>query len=198
MGLHAYDGHIHASDIAERTRLCEAAYEPVDKMKNLLIEASFRVPVIVAGGSPGFPVYAKIKDIECSPGTFVFWDKSYLDLFPDQHFHPAALVLARVISLPGETTLCLDLGHKSIAAENNLYHRVSFLNAPELVLISQSEEHLVADAGIGHSWKVGDILFGLPMHICPTCALYDTASIVENGVITGTWNISARDRKINF
>lgn len=196
-GLHAYDGHIHASDIVKRTRLCEEAFMPVDKMKTVLVEAGFEVPVIIAGGTPTFPVLAKRKEVECSPGTFIYWDKGYQDAYPDQHFLPAALVIARVISLPGETTLCLDLGHKSVAAENDLQHRVYFLNAPELDFIGQSEEHLVVDAGIGHSWKIGDILFGLPMHICPTCALYDTASIVEDGTITGSWDIIARDRKIN-
>ncbi len=198
MGLHAYDGHIHASDLVKRTGQCEEAYEPVELMKSSLIEAGFSVPIIVAGGSPTFPIHAKRNEVECSPGTFVFWDKGYLDLYPDQHFLPAALVLVRVISLPGATTLCLDLGHKSIAAENSLQHRVFFLNAPELVFISQSEEHLVVDAGPGHTWKIGDILFGLPIHICPTCALYDTANIIEDGNVTGSWNIIARNRKINY
>jgi D-serine deaminase-like pyridoxal phosphate-dependent protein len=198
MGLHAYDGHIHASDIVQRTRICEEAFEPVEKMKLSIVEAGYPEPVIVAGGSPTFPIHAKRKAVECSPGTFIYWDKGYLDLFPDQAFLPAALVLARIISLPGETTVCIDLGHKSIAPENDLQHRVSFLNAPELVFIGQSEEHLVADAGVGHSWKIGDVLFGIPMHVCPTIALYDTANIIEKGAVTGSWKNIARDRKINF
>ncbi|MEO6000374.1 MAG: D-TA family PLP-dependent enzyme [Chitinophagaceae bacterium] len=198
MGLHAYDGHVHESDLEERTRICEEAFAPVEKMKITLIEEGYQAPVIVVGGSPSFPIHAKRKEVECSPGTFIYWDKGYLDLFPDQHFLPAALVLARVISLPGESTLCLDLGHKSIAAENGLARRVFFINAPELVFISQSEEHLVVDAGIGHPWKIGDVLYGMPIHICPTCALYDTAAIIEQGVLTTTWEIIGRNRKINI
>ena len=197
-GLHAYDGHIHESDLARRSRQCEEAYQQVDNMKSILVEAGHQVPIIIAGGSPTFPIHAKRKEAECSPGTFIYWDKGYLDLFPDQHFLPAALVITRVIAMPGETTLCLDLGHKSIAAENDLQHRVFFLNAPELVFMAQSEEHLVVDAGIGHKWKIGDVLFGLPVHICPTCALYDSAAIVEDGSIAGSWEIIARDRKIYY
>ena len=197
-GLHAYDGHIHGSDLAERMRQCEEAYQQVDHIKSVLVEAGYQLPIIIAGGSPTFPIHAKRKEVECSPGTFIYWDKGYLDLFPDQHFLPAALVITRVISLPGDNILCLDLGHKSIAAENDLPHRVFFLNAPELVLLAQSEEHLVADAGTGHKWKIGDVLFGLPVHICPTCALYDSAAIVEDGSIAGSWEIIARDRKINY
>src|SRR5207244_12530753 len=63
--------------------------------------------------------------------------KGYQDLCPEQNFSTAALVISRVISLHGETKLCLDLGHKSISAENELHKRVYFLNAPEL----RSEEH---------------------------------------------------------
>jgi D-serine deaminase-like pyridoxal phosphate-dependent protein len=44
---------------------------------------------------------------------------------------------------------------------------------------------------------VGDTLFALPIHVCPTVAKYDRAHIVENGEITGNWKISARDHNIN-
>ncbi len=92
--------------------------------------------------------------------------------------------------------VCLDLGHKSIAAENELGNRVSFLNAPGLKFSGHSEEHLVAEAPADHSYKVGDVLYGLPVHICPTVALYERASIVKNHEVTGEWKIIARDRKI--
>ena len=100
--------------------------------------------------------------------------------------------------MPSKTTLCLDLGHKSIAAENEITKRVHFLNAPELKAVSQSEEHLVVDAGENHHYKVGDILYGLPIHICPTVALYERALIVENNFAKNEWKIIARDRKITI
>ncbi len=72
-----------------------------------------------------------------------------------------------------------------------------FLNAPEIKFISQSEEHLVVETNADHSYKIGDVLYGLPIHICPTCALYERALIVKNNEISGEWEIIARDRKIN-
>ena len=196
-GLHVYDGHIRALDIRERTIECNKAFEPVEDMRLRLAEKGLAAPVIIAGGSPTFPIHAKRKDAECSPGTFILWDKGYYDLCPEQRFAFAALVISRIVSLPGKTTLCLDLGHKSISAENELHKRVYFLNAPELKFLSQSEEHLVAEAGAGHSYKVGDVLYGLPFHICPTCSLYERASIIENNEVSGEWKIIARDRKIS-
>ncbi|MEP6948052.1 MAG: D-TA family PLP-dependent enzyme [Ginsengibacter sp.] len=196
-GLHVYDGHIRAQDIQQRTIECDKAFEQVEAMHKKLVAKGFASPVIIAGGSPTFPIHAKRKDIECSPGTFIYWDKGYHDLCAEQHFAFAALVISRIISLPGETKICLDLGHKSISAENELQRRVYFLNAPELQFISHSEEHLVAEAGAGHSYKVGDVLYGIPFHICPTSALYERGLVAENNEVSGEWKIVARDRKIN-
>jgi D-serine deaminase-like pyridoxal phosphate-dependent protein len=100
--------------------------------------------------------------------------------------------------LPAENKICIDLGHKSIAAENELNKRVFFLNAPELKFISHSEEHLVAETNTRHSYKPGDVLYGLPYHVCPTVALYERAYTVENNKVSGEWKTIARDRKIEI
>ncbi|WP_285056998.1 D-TA family PLP-dependent enzyme [Pedobacter ginsengisoli] len=198
LGFHAYDGHVHERDLEMRKKLSEQIFSPVEKLKRGLENKGFRPIRIVIGGSPTFPIYAKKTEVECSPGTFIFWDKGYQDLLPEQNFLPAALILSRVISMPDETKICIDLGHKSIAAENDLQKRLYFLNAPDLNIISQSEEHLVLEAGEHHQWKIGDLLYALPFHICPTCALYEYATLIEEGELSGTWKIIARDRKITI
>jgi D-serine deaminase-like pyridoxal phosphate-dependent protein len=198
IGWHHYDGHIRDADILVRKQQCDAAFEQVKQISAALIANGFAEPIIIAGGSPSFSIHCKREKVECSPGTFIYWDKGYIDLCPEQSFVPAALVITRVISLPDATKLCLDLGHKSVAAENELSRRVYFLNAPQLNFVSHSEEHLVVDAGQGHHYKIGDILYGLPLHICPTVALYERALVVENGHITGEWKTIARDRKLEY
>ncbi len=116
----------------------------------------------------------------------------------EQQFVPAALVLTRIISMPSQTLICLDIGHKSIAAENNLQNRIVFLNAPELKCLSQSEEHLVVESPLNHCYKIGDVLYGLPVHICPTVALYERATVVKNNNANMEWKIVARDKKISL
>jgi D-serine deaminase-like pyridoxal phosphate-dependent protein len=198
VGLHAYDGHIREADWEARKRVCDACFEKVDNLKKEIINNGWGEPVIVAGGSPSFSIHCLREGIQCSPGTFVYWDKGYKDLCPEQNFLPAALVLSRVISLPADNKLCIDLGHKSVAAENEIGRRVYFLNAPELKALSQSEEHLVVEAGVGHQYKVGDILYGLPIHICPTVALYERAITVNDQLADGEWRTIGRDRKISI
>lgn len=196
-GLHVYDGHIRNTNLEERTRVANEAFIPVEKMISELLQKGYLKPKIVAGGSPTFPIHAKNPEVEASPGTFVFWDWGYKHTVPDLPFEYAALVMTRVISLPAPGLICVDLGHKSIAAENELSKRVYFLNAPNLKPVSQSEEHLVLDVG-EQKFKVGDVLYGVPHHICPTCALYDFANIIVDHNKTDEWEISARDRRITI
>jgi len=191
IGLHAYDGHIRDVDFELKKEKCDTAFKTVEALN-----AELKLPTVIMGGSPAFSVHCKRKNIECSPGTFVYWDKGYTDLCPEQKFQTAAVLVSRVISLPASDKICLDLGHKSVAAENEITKRVYFLNAPELKAVSQSEEHLVVEAGERHHYKTGDVLYGLPYHICPTVALYDSVYTIENGIVTGEWKNVARDRKI--
>ena len=197
LGLHVYDGHIHDHDMDVRETRCKAYVAHVESLANRLMELGFEQPVIVAGGSASFPVLSKFTDFECSPGTFIYWDWGYRSSFPEQDFLFAALVMTRVVSLPDRTKLCLDAGHKAIAAENVLNKRIHFLNAPQLVVISQSEEHMVVEAGVDHTYKVGDILYGVPYHICPTVALYERAYAIEDQQVISEWMTIARDRTLD-
>lgn len=198
VGLHVYDGHIQNMDFDRRKLICDEIFKMATATKEALVEKMLPEPIIIVGGTPTFSIHCNRNDVECSPGTFIYWDKSYQDLCIEQPFVPAALVLTRVISTPDATKICLDLGHKSIASEGELTRRVHFLNAPELLAVAHSEEHLVVEVPAGHSFKTGDVLYGLPFHICPTVALYEKAYTVESGKVTGEWKNIARDRIISF
>lgn len=197
-GLHAYDGHMHHPDLAERARAVEAAYAPVDALREELLRADLPVPRYVVSGTPSFPVHARRRmDTELSPGTCVFWDAGYTKKCPDLDFLNAALVLTRVISKPGGNRLTLDLGHKSIAAENP-HPRVIFLNLPDCTAVMHSEEHLVVETPRAGEFAVGDGLYGVPWHICPTVALHGEAVVVEQGRATARWRVAARERRITI
>ena len=188
-GLHAYDGHLDGTDPAE----CESAFAPVVKLRAEL----GGVRRIVAGGSPTFAIHARRGDVECSPGTCVFWDAGYAMKCPALPFVPAALVFTRVVSRPGENRLCLDLGHKAIASEMP-HPRVVFPQLPDATAISHSEEHLVIETPRASEFPIGAALYGIPWHICPTVALHDRAFVVESGRVSETWPITARSRFLDL
>ncbi len=196
-GLHAYDGHIHEPDIAKRTALCDAAFAPVKSFCTALRQAGLPLPRVVVGGTPTFPIHALNETFECSPGTCVLWDFGYAEKFADLDFLIAALVLTRVVSKPGSNRLCLDLGHKAVAAENPP-PRVKFLNLPDAVAISHSEEHLVVETASASSFAVGDCLYGVPRHICPTVALYSETTVIRGGHASENWRVTARERRLTI
>jgi D-serine deaminase-like pyridoxal phosphate-dependent protein len=196
-GLHVYDGHNTQADPTARCAQCEQEFAPVLALRSDLEAEGLNVPRLVAGGSPTFPCHAAHSDRELSPGTTVLWDFGYGDRYADLPFEPAAILLTRVISKPSSNRLCLDLGHKAVAAENP-HPRVRLLELPDAVPVMHSEEHLVIETPTAADYSIGQTLHGIPRHVCPTVALHSEAWITENGRVTGTWPIEARARRISI
>lgn len=198
VGLHAYDGHIRNSDFNERKIVCDKAFEAAEMVRNQIQEFDGQELSIIAGGTPTFPCHALRKEyVICSPGTCLLWDWGYNTILPDLDFDYAALVLTRIISKIGDNRICLDLGHKAIASENP-FPRVNFLNLENAPQVGHSEEHLVLDVGNNSKFNVGDTFYGVPLHICPTTALYAEANIARNNQVSETWKVVARDRAITI
>ena len=198
-GLHIYDGHIRDEDFEIRKQKVEEAFEKVNAVKQQIIENSILQDVkIIAGGTPTFTIHALNKEEFCSPGTCLLWDYGYDMLLQEQPFEFAAVLLTRIISKPAPGLITTDLGHKSVAAENPISKRIFFLNLENYEVKSQSEEHLVVKVEDWENWNVGDELYGIPYHVCPTVALYDEAVIVEDGNVIDKWNAVARRKRITY
>lgn len=197
-GLHAYDGHIHDHSPGNRAILCDAEFEPVSNLKNELEKRGLKVPVVVTSGSPTFPVHAKRKGaVELSPGTAVLWDYGYSQQYPDLNFLYAALVLTRVVSKPGKDVLCLDLGHKAVASEMP-QPRVKLIGIENYAVKMHSEEHLVIESPEAGKFGIGDHIYGIPWHICPTVSRYDYATVIRENKASEEWKIEARGWKISI
>lgn len=191
VGLHGYDGHIHDTDLTLRTHRAEETFALADGVRQAIADAHGVQLSLIMGGTPTFALHTRHPDVTVSPGTFVFWDAGYGGMLPDLPFVVAAVLLMRVISVIDEQTLCLDLGHKSVAAENPL-PRVVFLDQPDAVPIGQSEEHLVVRVADAHRYPPGTVWYGVPVHICPTVNLYDAVSVVVDNQCVGEWAVTAR------
>lgn len=213
-GLHAYDGHLRDPDLETRRAQADSGFALVHALAAALEAEGLAVPRIVAGGTPTLPCHAPRADarVELSPGTTVFWDAGYAEGLPDLDFLHAALVLTRVISKPGGSRICLDLGHKAIASEmphprvvllwpsrRHLQPEPGSFGAPMLDarFIGHSEEHLVIETPDAEHLAVGDVLYGIPWHVCPTVALHGTAVVIRNGRAVDRWRVTARERVLS-
>lgn len=201
VGFHIYDGQHHQSDLGSRTAAVQQEWSAVTALRDRLVREGYPSPRLVCGGTPTFPVYARMYDpaIELSPGTCVFHDASYGEKFPDlAMFTPAALVFTRVVSRPTSRRVTFDCGTKSVASDPPMGQRVVFPDIPDGVQVLHNEEHLVVETGDADRWRVGDWTLAIPRHVCPTTALHREVYVVAAGQLTGTWTVAARDRVIGI
>ena len=195
-GLHAYDGHLHQPSVEDRQQACDDWHRSIHTFASQVNQLTGTTPAIIAGGTPTFPMHAATDDLICSPGTCVLWDAGYAHHFKDLDLLWALVVMCRVISKPTPDTVCLDLGHKAIASEM-APPRIAFFNLEAGSFVSHSEEHLVVSSPQASQLKVGSILYGIPWHVCPTVALHQQLHVVEDNQSTITWEVIARNRRIN-
>lgn len=193
IGIHAYDGHVHNDDKSIREATVNDVNDIIDKLH---LEIDKKIEVVVSG-SPSFPYHASRQMYTCSPGTSLLWDWRYSQMCKDQSLSHAAIVIARVISKPSKNYVCIDLGHKSIASEMP-FPRVHFLNLPEVKQIKHSEEHLVLELDDNSAIAIGEVLYGIPMHICPTVALHESVHVVRDQGADMMWDVVARKRMISI
>lgn len=191
-GLHIYDGHIHELDLKDRKAHCEADFESVLSLVSKLDSKGIPVAELACGGTPTFPIHARHPSRILCPGTPVLWDAGYREAFPDLDFLPAAVIAGRVISKP-DNQLCLDLGYKSMASEM-AHPRLQFLNLEHEGVLNHSEEHLVVSTGKSSEASVGDLVYALPTHVCPTMALQEQVYVVREHLVVDVWKVVARKR----
>lgn len=198
-GLHVYDGHNHQESFLDRQKAGLTQLGPALNLRAALEGKALAVPRMVVGGTPTFPVYARldVPGLECSPGTLVLHDNGYGTKFADlSAFKPAALLLTRVISRPTPTRVTFDLGYKAVASDPPAGKRLVLLDLPAYEAVLQNEEHLVIETAEAERFKPGDEALAVPTHVCPTVAMHQRAYVIEGGRCVGTWDIVGRDRVI--
>lgn len=196
-GLHCYDGHHHNPSKEGRTADAARTAEKLLAVKAEIEAGGLPAPIIVVAGTPSSVCYGAYPEFFVSPGTAFLNDYGYQKLIPDIPAIPAGLVLGRVVSHPAGDLFTIDVGVKAIAADPAPVRGViaGYEDAVEPVM--QNEEHWVFRMRPGTDKArppLGEVVYVIPTHICPTSALYPEAVVVEKGHVTGTWEITARNR----
>ena len=191
-GFHGYDGHLGITNFDERMAAVSDECVRFWAVKDSLAKQGMDVSVIVMGGTPTFPCHQKTPGVFLSPGTIFVNDSGYSSTLPDLDFTAAAAILTRVVSRPAPGLFTLDTGCKAISTDKP--ERGVIADLPLARQGPQSEEHWVWQAGDGPLPAVGDILYIIPKHICPTTALYPGVQVVSGGKLIDYWEVSARNR----
>jgi D-serine deaminase-like pyridoxal phosphate-dependent protein len=110
-------------------------------------------------------------------------------------YRPAALVLSRVVSTSVAGRVACDAGHKAVSVDAGVPNCV-VLGWEGLVPLHPSEEHLPISVAAGAATPaLGEILYLVPKHVCPTVNNFSQALIVEDGEVAGVEAVSARGRE---
>jgi D-serine deaminase-like pyridoxal phosphate-dependent protein len=202
-GLHYYDAQYGSVPENERGRETHRGYDRLLEIVSELERSGISVAEVITAGTPTFPCSLSYEGFRggnfvhrVSPGTIVYCDATSLQQLPSEYgYHAAALVVTRVVSRPHSGMVTCDAGHKAVSADAGVPTCV-VLGHPELTPLSPSEEHLpMAVAKGAASPQIGDVLYLVPRHVCPTVNNFDYALLVRDGKIEAGEKVSARGRE---
>jgi D-serine deaminase-like pyridoxal phosphate-dependent protein len=202
-GLHYYDGHYGGLEPDKRTSAAHAGYDRLLEIVSEIRHSGGNIPEVITAGTPTFPCSLSYKGFNAggfihrvSPGTIVYCDATSLAQLPREYgYAPAVLVLTRVVSRPHEGIVTCDAGHKTVSADAGVPTCV-VVGRPELTPLPPSEEHLpLRSRDEIHGPQVGEALYLLPRHVCPTVNNFDSALLVRDGQIESVEKVSSRGRE---
>lgn len=202
-GLHYYDGQYGGVAEPERTQAAHAGYDALLELVSAIQRSGVDVLEVITAGTPTFPCSLTYEGFchggfkhRISPGTIVYCDATSLALLPAEYgYAPAALVLTRVVSKPHTGIVTCDAGHKTVSADAGVPTCVVVGN-PQLTPLPPSEEHLpMRSSDDTGTPQIGDALYLIPRHVCPTVNNFDAALIMHKGQIDSVEKVSARGRE---
>lgn len=203
-GLHYYDGHLGKFELAERERVAHRGYDCLLEIVATMTAAQLHIEEIITAGTPAFPCTLSYKPFNhapfihrASPGTVIYGDCSSLTQLPASYgYRPAALVVSTVVSRPTASRLTCDAGHKTVSADAGV-PTCRVVGRDDLLPAKPSEEHLPIDGTAGARLPaLGETLYLVPMHICPTVNNFDHALLVRDGKIISVERVTARGREV--
>jgi D-serine deaminase-like pyridoxal phosphate-dependent protein len=196
--LHWYDGHISSGEPEEIRATAYKGYDRLMEIVKTVQAAGCQIEEVITSGTPVAPYaysYAGFTNANfvhrISPGTVVYNDTSSLKQLDGFGYQPAAVVLSTVISHPLPERITCDAGHKSVSADAGV-PTCAVIGHPELTPLKPSEEHLPVEGSVGATPAIGENLYLLPRHVCPSVNNFDEALMIVDGRVIGVERVNAR------
>jgi D-serine deaminase-like pyridoxal phosphate-dependent protein len=198
VGLLSHAGHAYQAEPGDLQALARREADDLAATAEACVRAGVEVREISVGSSPTARAVAGAAGVtESRPGTYVFNDVQQMRLGVAVEAGCAAHVLATVVSRPWEDRFVIDAGSKCLSQDGTdgppFPGRGVLAGREDLVLDFLTEEH-----GVGHvvtgggNLEVGDRLEVIPLHVCSSVNLFDTAAGVRGGRVESEFAIAAR------
>ena len=163
-----------------------------------VMEAGVALPMVSGGGTPGAAHAHEIEGVtEMRVGTYIYNDRTLVELGAATLEDCALVVHATVISRPTGTRAILDCGSKTLSSDL-IPRGVSagyglLIDYPDAVIDRLSEEHGMVDLSRSEAKPaLGERVRILPNHVCVVTNLHDEVVVSRDGVVEGLWPVAAR------
>ena len=202
-GVFSHEGFTYgASSLEECRAMAEQSQRATLAAANAIRQAGMLVDVVSIGATPSLLLGGVIAGItEIRPGTYILMDAAQ-GAAVGGFDSCAATVLATVTSKTAPARVVLDTGVKALTA----FVRTKGLCAtPGHGIVKElqysvridklyDEHGIINDQAAFAALQLGDRVHVIPNHICPTCNLYDTMYMIEDGEIVDEYPILCRGK----
>jgi D-serine deaminase-like pyridoxal phosphate-dependent protein len=173
---------------------CRAACGKIEAVIDALAEAGFETKIVSGGSTPGAARTPLIpQTTEIRPGTYVFYDASSLEAKICGEEDCALRVLTTVVStsVPGQCVT--DAGSKTLSSDQTVGSGTyGHFIGRRWTVRKLNEEHGYVE--IHSPARIGEKVWLVPSHVCPTVNLHDEIWYGRNGRVEGSWKVAARGR----
>ena len=171
-----------------------AACVTIDSVLDALSAAGFETTIVSGGSTPGAAKTPLIpRTTEIRPGTYVFYDASSLAAELCVEADCALRVLTTVVStaVPGQCVI--DAGSKTLSSDQTVgAHTFGHVVGRPWTVRTLNEEHGYVE--IDGPARVGEKIWLVPSHVCPTVNLHDEISYGRRGRVDGRWKVTGRGK----
>jgi D-serine deaminase-like pyridoxal phosphate-dependent protein len=171
-----------------------AACVKIDAVIGALSGAGFETKIVSGGSTPGAAKTPLIpQTTEIRPGTYVFYDASSIEAKVCVEADCALRVLTTVVStsVPGQCVI--DAGSKTLSSDLAVVSGTyGHIVGRQWTVRKLNEEHGYVE--IHEPARLGEKVWLVPSHVCPTVNLHDQIWYGRNGRVEGSWKVAARGK----
>jgi len=198
-GIMFYPGHIR-SPVGQQGNDLERLASSLRDALELLDRSGFPQSVVSGGSTPTVWNSDQIAGLtEIRPGTYVYNDRTTVQVGACDWNDCAVTVLAGVVStaVPGQAVV--DAGSKALGREPSQTDGDGYgalLDRPDVTVQRLSEEHGILDLS-RTSWRpaVGEQVRIVPNHVCIAVHLHEVIYGIRGDTIETSWPMVARGRR---
>ena len=172
----------------------ETACRKIAAVIDALSAAGLEAKIVSGGSTPGAAKTPLIpQTTEIRPGTYVFYDASSLEAKVCTEADCALRVLTTVVSTAVPTQCVIDAGSKTLSSDQTVGSGTyGHFIGREWIVRKLNEEHGYVE--IREPAQIGEKVWLVPSHVCPTVNLHDEIWFGRRGRVEGSWKVAARGK----